>query len=364
MGPDHLGKRNANSKVPAEKSIFSKIIDNFSICFIIKSQIFLCVTFHGKKGETMKNIRCITTLLLAAAIIPLLLAVPAQAKKKKVTYWQRTGHTTSYYRDGKWEKEYKWSEKYNNKGKITSDTSTSYHAWDEKTGAMTDKKEVTKTVYKYKKGKITKATTYTNDKKTGYSVYSYNKKGYLKTIKHYNKKGKKVSTTTYKYNTNGTRKSETIKYTNKKLKTEKTTFTYKYYSGKRIKKRTSKRSDGTKTVFDYAKNGNMTKYTYTGTNFTRQEFYNKKGLLEKETHKSKDSSSTTTYTYNNKDLKTKSVEKWTNKYNGTTNKGTTTYTYECKADTHGNVIEEIEYRDGKEPSTKYEYTYKKLYYYE
>ncbi len=307
----------------------------------------------------MKTARHISTMLLAAAV---LLALPTLAHAKKVTYWQALEETYYSYEGDKWVKESSWKDTYK-KNKLTSYTYTNYREWDSETQQYVDKKSTRKTTYKYnKQGKTASTTTYEDGKKTGKTVYSFNKKGVQTKYKTYNEKDKLVSTTTYKYNKNGTIKSITTTYKDKSKKTEKDTYSYKYYSKGVLKKRTIKHSSGTSSTYEYYKNGNTKKYTWKGTNNKRVEYYDKNGNETKAVYTSKNSEEVTTYTHNKKGLVTKAVEKWTNTYGDTKNTGTRTYTYEYETDKNGNVTSEIQYLDG-EPINKTVYgKYKKFSY--
>ena len=234
---------------------------------------------------------------------------------------------------------------------------------DDAAGKMVSKKTTTKEKYKYdKKGRRKTCTIYENGKKTNKLVYSYDKKGRESGFKNYNKKGKLISTTTIKYNSKGLTKSVTTKYKDGETKTLKDTYSYKYYSGKKIKKQTIKSSDGSKFVVEYNKKGRKTRSTNTGEGYKTVYYYNSKGLVTKMENKSDNSSSVMVYTYDKNGHKTKGVETWTITNNGKKTKDTTTYTYKIKVDKNGNVISEIEYI-GKDPMRKTEYgKYKKFTY--
>ena len=310
----------------------------------------------------MKTRSRISTMLLAAAALTLLFAVPALAKTKKVTYWEPLKETSYSYEDGKWVREDSRSQTYK-KNRLMTFTYVSYRRWDEDAEKMVDQKETSKETYKYdKKGRVKSFTTYENGKKTTKAVYTYDKKGRESGHKLYNKKGKLISTTTVKYNSKGQTKSVTVKYKDKKKKTEKDTYTYKYYSGKKVKKETIKFADGSKLTMEYDKKGNQTKWSRTDKDYSSTEYYNSKGQLTKEESKSGSYSSVTVYIYDKKGNKTKSVETWTDVYDGEKQTGTTTRTYEIERDKNGNVTTEIEYYEN-EPSRKTVYSkYKKFTY--
>ena len=310
----------------------------------------------------MKTARRISTMLLAAFALTILFAVPALAKTKKVTEWRALKTTDYVYENGKWVREYCDEETYK-KNRQTSTSFTRYRDWDDAAGKMVSKKTTTKEKYKYdKKGRRKTCTIYENGKKTNKLVYSYDKKGRESGFKNYNKKGKLISTMTIKYNSRGLTKSITTKYKDGETKTLKDTYSYKYYSSKKIKKQTIKSSDGSKFVVEFNKKGRKTRSTNTGEGYKTVYYYNSKGLVTKTENKSDNSSSVMVYTYDKNGHKTKGVETWIITNNGKKTKDTTTYTYKIKVDKNGNVISEIEYI-GKDPMRKTEYEkYKKFTY--
>jgi len=246
---------------------------------------------------------------------------------------------------------------------MTTSAYVSYCEWDESAQKMVDHKNTTEEKYKYdRKGRIKSFTTYENGKETTKVVYIYDKKGRESGHKLYNKKGKLISTTTVKYNGKGLTQSVTVKYKDKKKKTEKDTYTYKYYSGKKIKKSTIKFADGSRETTEFDKKGNKIKCSRKEKDYSSTEYYNSKGQLTKEESKSGSYTSVTVYTYDREGHRTESVETWTDVYDGEKQAGVTARTYEIETDKNGNVTSEIEYYEN-ELSQKTEYSnYKKITY--
>ena len=157
----------------------------------------------------MKTATRFTTLFLAAAVIFGLLAVPAQAKTKKVTNWRALKEVEYIQQDGKWRKSYTWEQFY--KGDRSTGYKNTNFNWNP------DTQKYNKTVNEGKSkfntdGTLKSQTYYTNGKKTSKCVYSHNKQGRTTSYKTYNANNKLVSTTTYKFNDKGRFKSITTKY--------------------------------------------------------------------------------------------------------------------------------------------------------
>ncbi len=109
-------------------------------------------------------------------------------------------------------------------------------------------KETTKYTYN-KRGFVTKAKT--SGKDGGRAVYKYTKKGYLKSVKFYNKKGKLVYKVTAKMNKNGMPYEAKAYYKDgKKFVLDSTTTII--YSGKTPVKSTVKYVDGETETEDFA----------------------------------------------------------------------------------------------------------------
>lgn len=195
--------------------------------------------------------------------------------------------------------------------------------------------EVEKTyTYKYNsEGNLTSETMVTEDpdeEKTIKSVtsYSYDKENRIKEIKTPKQK------TVYSYDSNG----NLTKKVTKKIKTGKTTATYKYKydsNGRRLKETATFISDGetlkSEKKFSYYPNGQIKKVTFTGEYGYRGYYqYDENGnLTKKRTVDPEDYIDTVVNTYTNSKL-TKSVEK---NYEGEEllGKKTTVYTYNGKS---------------------------------
>lgn len=199
----------------------------------------------------------------------------------------------------------------------------------------TDKESWTTSYYYGKNGLENKYTS-----ESGTSKISRNSKGYVTGVKSYDKNGKLQSTTTYTRKSNGdATKMKSYDYSSGKKKLSFTS-TYTYWRKGVIKKSTRKDADGSTTVYNYNKKGNITSYSADGGKYkTTYKHTFKNGRLAKEVATNSGSNNdgsvaTTTFTYKVKNGKViKEVATCTTKYkDGTTDKRvtTSTYTYNSK----------------------------------
>jgi len=252
----------------------------------------------------MKNLERVMLALAAFSLaITLFLARPAEARS---AIW-RVETAKNYYKDSESEDPNKWilnyieENKYNNKGKQLTSTTTYYsegkptgdvylttYEYNKKGKIKSEKTElngkVTRSdIYSYKGKRLSKETTeeYTADGKldskivrkykdnkiksiTEYqkgskkystkNVYTY-KKGKLKKVKTYKYKDKLDRTTTFKYDG---RKKTTAKITFKNGKTRTSVTEYTYDKKKLVKEKHTD-NDGFIYIVEYNKKGDQTK---------------------------------------------------------------------------------------------------------
>ena len=276
----------------------------------------------------MGKMKKLLSMLLAVIIIlGTVKSVPVEAKSNKY-YWFYSKQIDYNYENGKWEEECQTSFKYNKRGDTTQ------HNYISPGSSYTEK-----TVYD-KSGNIKKILFYEKGKLTHKSIYKYNKAGNNTQIKYYDN-GKLVSTDKYKYDKKNNWIKCTTTFTNKSRKTEVSSKKIKYKKNVVIKEET-KYSDGSKSIYEYYKNGNEKYSKYTSADYKSEEYYNKNGKCTKSVIDDSTFKTVTTYTYKNGKI-IKSTEVSTDKTSGTTT--TTIHTYENKLDKNKNILECVEYID-------------------
>ena len=224
--------------------------------------------------EERKMKRKILLILLAMAVIFTMSVVPGFAASKKITQVSYK----EYYRSGdEMVLDWGWEETYNSKGQVSKYVVTFYNDFGSDPSINSEKYTYTKAgnlkttiikedgkitgkyVNSYKNGKLSKETYYTyKSKKKEYVKDSYTLYKYTTgkiTATEYNKKGKATGT-------------KTITTLDSKKRVKKIVY---YYNGKK---------DTTKT-FEYYSNGKLKKDVRKDSHVTNTNTYNKKGQLKK-----------------------------------------------------------------------------------
>ena len=277
----------------------------------------------------MGKMKKLLSMLLAVIIIlGTVKSVPVEAKSNKY-YWLYSKEITYNYENGKWEEEYKASFKYNKRGNLLQ------HNY-----ILQGVTHTEKSVYD-KSGNLKKTSFYEDGKFTNKNIYKYNKAGNNTQIKYFDDKNKLVSTEKYKYDKKNNWIKCTTTFTDKGRKKEVSSKKIKYKKNVVVKDET-KYSDGTKSIGEYYKNGNMKYSKYTSANYKSESYYDKNGNETKFVSDDGTLKTVATYTYKN-GIMIKSTDVSTDKASGTTT--TTIHTYENKLDKNKNILECVEYID-------------------
>ncbi len=275
--------------------------------------------------------RKLLVITLAVMMVFVFSAIPVSAASKQVVQVSEKDYNIE---DGKEVLNWSYNTTYENGRTSKTAYKSIWYNYDynEETGEETKTKasSTNEFSYKYKNGLMSKEFRTTDGKKSGKTLYFYNKKKLSKSVSYDYKNGKyvKASTTTYKR-------------TSKKV-----TVTTKYENGdpeyKSVQTLNSKgnvtkivtyrggKKEGTETNTYYS-NGFTKKSVYKSTDgeTSYTNYYNKKGQTTKSIDVYSDSKYVYEYTYNSKGLVTKRTEKYTYiDWEG--NKQTENYTFTYK----------------------------------